>query len=357
MKKVLMLLVPFVLGVVLAISCNPGNGIPNDVEEDIQKEDQKENSEKEPVNENTPNTPADNQNNETGKEPEESEILSCVSGEILEDGVCKKILTEDIPGCASYSKTECIAPESQYELRDGELIYIPIDIEHCTSTDSDKNCVSCESGYVLENGVCKVREVEKAVVCSSDQVLENGVCVAENSGNTTSSGTQPASSTGCPSGYAYNSKDNTCSLAPAGTYAIGGKNPAIRCPSGYYSSRSGSISCTKGPSFCAHVDSKTGKCLSCASGYLYSDGRCVEAPAGTYSPGGTVTKGIPCESNTYSEGKASACTPCPDGEVSSEGSSSCVKKPDNCKTYDPSNERCLSCHVGHELKDGLCISN
>lgn len=176
-------------------------------------------------------------------------------------------------------------------------------------------------------------------------------------------GTYKANSTTCkpcPAGkYSSSTNATSCSICEAGKYSGVGASGCYSCSSGYYSSAgasscsacptgqwavAGSKSCTSclttGVATC---DSRTGKALSCQTGYdllnsacskpavtaascvagqYFNGASCVSCDAGKYSAAGASTCSA-CSAGTYSAAGASSCSACSAGTYAVAGSSSC----------------------------------
>ena len=170
----------------------------------------------------------------------------------------------------------------------------------------------------------------------------------------------------CPAGkYSNSTNATTCSICEAGTYSGVGATSCYPCSNGYYSSAgasscsacptgqwavAGSKSCTSclttGVATC---DSRTGKALSCQTGYDLLNSACskpavtaASCVAGQYFNGASC---VSCDAGKYSAAGSSTCSACSAGTYSVAGSSSCSAC--SAGTYSAaSSSTCLTCSTG-----------
>ncbi|MBP3615950.1 MAG: hypothetical protein J6J27_03485 [Alphaproteobacteria bacterium] len=174
----------------------------------------------------------------------------------------------------------------------------------------------------------------------------------------------PASVTCRPGTYKANS--TTCTPCPAGKYSSStDATSCSACPTGQWAV-AGSKSCTSclttGVATC---DSKTGKVLSCQTGYNLLNGACskpavtaascvagqyfngtscVSCAAGKYSSAGASSCSA-CSAGTYSVAGSSTCSACSAGTYSAAGASSCSAC--SAGTYSVAgSSSCLTCPTG-----------
>lgn len=77
----------------------------------------------------------------------------CIPGYVLEGFQCVKYPQD--PNCLQSSSTQCSLCKTGYKLLNGKCIFLP---QYCQDVNINGNCISCISGYVLNNGLCQVSD-------------------------------------------------------------------------------------------------------------------------------------------------------------------------------------------------------
>jgi hypothetical protein len=93
---------------------------------------------------------------------------------------------------------------------------------------------------------------------------------------------------------------------------------------------------------CNTIDTTTGACLSCWSGYFLLSGACV---LGNTSPS-TAQQTIDPYCASWANG---LCSQCANGFYFSGNEGKCKQQDPLCKTFDLSSGNCLSCYSGYTL--------
>ena len=155
----------------------------------------------------------------------------------------------------------------------------------------------------------------------------------------------------CPYEYVNGDWEGRCFLCLGGYGADRSFDPhrCFTCPSGTYSGKGRCLDCPAATYNPISGASNVSQCLNCPAGYFTVDtganrsSLCVTCPIGTYALKGTC---IGCPAGTYGTTAGAVfvdvgCTPCPFGQYSRVGATSCTSCPPGSsggpyvQTYDP----------------------
>jgi len=199
-----------------------------------------------------------------------------------------------------------------------------------------KECVLCQTGFVLKNNVC-VHE------CGSGFVNLSGKCAP------------------CPGRCAVCSHPSTCQVCD-NNYFIVNVRCEPHCPPGFIEVNG---RCSRCESKC--LKCKNNRCLVCENGYLLNNGKCVQVcPKGTFENSGNC---INCSKNCLQCVSASTCTVCQNGFSLHNGScvehcpngtvqvtGKCLPCEKNCNKCNPLNTKeCTQCAKDLFLHNGVCV--
>jgi len=205
-------------------------------------------------------------------------------------------------------------------------------------------CLSCITGYYLQNGVCYsisgcslYSYITGCINCISGFLLQGDLCVKDLCQQYSSSGVCQT----CLSGYVL--RNNTCFnyTSNCQSYQLNQTTNVgcLQCFSGYQLIDG---LCYKLPDNCVSMNSSTYQCLQCAAGFTqFTDSICYRI--------------IPNCSNQI----GAICRSCANGFYLSFDSSSCVLIVPiyQCQNQDYANNRCIQCNSGFTLTSNYtCIA-
>ena len=142
-------------------------------------------------------------------------------------------------------------------------------VDHCSSCSSSVDCLGCLSPYLLQLSTC-------VSSCDSGFYLYNGTCYLT-----------------CPSGTFTLTASYSCQLCVSPCLTCSNSSACLTCVNGFYLEGTSCLStcssttvfanatsqiCESCPNPCVTcqvVNSTAVKCLSCTTGYLYSNGSCL----------------------------------------------------------------------------------
>jgi len=262
--------------------------------------------------------------------------LSCYWGFALWGSTCVEFVSIN-PYCLSFSGLNCTACQSGYVINNGVCTFAN---PNCASYDIIGSCLNCSQGY-LSGPLCLV----PSDCLNTDQ---SGNCIA------------------CPNNYTpYGSGCvSLSSLYPFCTTFVNSK--CTGCNYGYYLN---GVSCVFANNFCATFDLK-GNCLSCNQGYILSGALCVVISTICKTSNATANICTSCQSGFFLSGKncvarvtldpfcmtfgSSLCTDCVTGYYLKNDT--CIYPSYNCGTTNTSTGKCLSCHPQYFLLNQQCYA-
>ena len=238
---------------------------------------------------------------------------ACAFGKYSSYGASSCTNSSYSSNCANISKTEnkCYKCNSGYYLNGNGCSECPIG-SYCSdgvnrtvcaggkynTTVKQTSCLNCPSGYYCQNGAkyaCASGTYSTGSASSCTNSSHSANCVTLNQTN--------GLCTNCNSGYYLN--NGSCAICPAGYYCVNnskavcpdgkynasqGNTTCANCPAGYYCKNGVRNACASGTystgsasscanssngANCATINSTTGACSKCNSGYKISGNGCV----------------------------------------------------------------------------------
>lgn len=286
--------------------------------------------------------------------------VSCYTGYNLVNGACVLAPVQQVSdvGCASWNwnKQICLQCSNNWVFN-ANKVCVPVS-DQCNTFDSTGACLSCYTGYNLNNGNCVLAPTQSVsdvgcatwnwnkqlcLQCSNNWVFNaNKVCVP------VSDQCNTFDSTGaCLSCYVgYNLNNGKCTLAPVQQVSDVGcaswnwnKQVCLQCSNNWVFNAN--KVCVPVSDQCNTFDSN-GNCLSCYVGYNLNNGKCVLAPVQQVSDVGCAT---------WNWNKQT-CLQCSNNWVFNSNNV-CAPVSDQCNTFDKTGA-CLSCYKGYTLSNGKC---
>lgn len=244
------------------------------------------------------------------------------------NGVCTAVSDK----CNTWDKLTgvCLSCYAGYDLANGSCTYSPSN----TANPTDSGC------QTWENGVCKA--------CSTNWVFNaKGVCTP------VSDLCKTFDSTGnCLTCYiGYDLSNGSCIFSPSNNAkpTDGGcanwdwKNAVcIACSTNWVFNANGI--CVTVNDQCRTSD-KTGACTGCYKGYDLQNGTCVFSTSNTAHVSDAGCKTWDWTNNT--------CLTCSQRWVLLNGK--CVEVSTQCQDYNSSTGACVSCYLGYDLVNGSCV--
>lgn len=193
----------------------------------------------------------------------DSGCLNCIYGE--------KIISGSIAYSAGQYPTNLTFSDSVGILQVVEslLEHSICQVDHCSSCSSSVDCLGCLSPYLLQLSTC-------VSTCDSGFYLYNSTCYLN-----------------CPSGTFTLTASYSCQLCVSPCLTCSNSSACLTCVNGFYleginclntcssttlfANTTSQIceSCPNPCVTCQVINSTAVKCLSCATGYLYSNGSCL----------------------------------------------------------------------------------
>jgi hypothetical protein len=231
-------------------------------------------------------------------------------------------------------------------------------VSNCLSCSDVDVCLSCESGFYLEGGLCKGCNYS-CRTCRGAGPYACLTCVAPLIH--TQEGSCPRT---CPPWFAEDAdcklcssqckscvNSQECSICKEDLYELkqqGALSCLPECPGSYFVQQRACMTCSSSCKSCSGPT--TADCLECAQEYALIGGRCAQCPVNAYFDG---LECLACESSCKTCSSPGACVSCPqDKTLSSEGlciSSSCPTGSYLGDTGCVECPRCESCE-----SEGLC---
>jgi uncharacterized repeat protein (TIGR02543 family) len=212
-------------------------------------------------------------------------IRDCGAGYTLYNGKCLKCSGNYVFSTITGKCEPLTCPVNQSAVN-GKCVSCP---SNCSTCNSTTNCLTCKSGYQLQNGKCVASGCSVAN-CKTCVTNNNKACFTCNSGYQLQNG-QCIKDTTCPDGYGLiNGKCQKCNVSGCAR-CNGNLN---RCDSCQRYTGLNNGTCTKcSVSNCSDCYGNYKVCTLCKDGYKLENGKCVStAPVAKYC----VCK---CNTGTY----------------------------------------------------------
>jgi hypothetical protein len=241
------------------------------------------------------------------------------------------------------------APEGYYITESAQPLPFPCPIGTYSTGLENTECIDCENGRY--NGL-------------------SGQNTCEIAPNGTFAGVGASGPTNCQPGYYQpNEESSFCLICAAGRFSGAGADRCDPCPAGTYNSADGMalcLLCATG-TYTAAADANT-FCTDAAPGYYqeatgqaeevecplgtynenYGQPFCSDCPVGTYTPTTASTECVPCSLGTYAPDSRSAdCLNCTAGSIAAgEGQSFCSACPAGSYAANDGDSACVLCEIG-----------
>jgi hypothetical protein len=280
----------------------------------------------------------------------------CARGNQLSNGACVSSLTTvtttttststtiTIPFCAAQSGLICTQCLFGYQISNNQCVVVLIANCHTPDQARPGNCLTCNSGFTLNNGACVQTQAPSTPFCQSYNLL-TGLCV-----ECISMYTLSASLCVATSSFTSSSSSTSTSTSYGGSVIIsGGSNRDPNCAK--YNNGSICAQCSNryyygSSSLCVPVNplcnnyNSNGACLSCYPGYSLAGSNCI------------VSKQTDPFCKSYSQG--GVCVQCYTGYYYNQVQSFCQGLNPLCKTSNLVDGTCLTCYPGYSLNAGYC---
>ncbi len=313
----------------------------------------------------------------------------CNGGFQLVNGVCNRVnqittITTSttttssitIPFCASQSGPTCNQCVPNYQLSNNQCILIVVLPPNCQMQDPSRPgfCLTCNSGFTNNNGVCVQSQspstpfcqsynllTGRCIACIDQYILSSGICVPNPSSNSNSNSnfnsnsnsntnTNFNSNSGSTSTSTTSTSTSNSNSGSGGAIVIANRDPNCAkyngtvcslCSNRYYFGPTSF--CIPVNPLCNTYNSANGACLTCYPGYSISGIACIVSARQS-------------DPNCKSFSAGGPCTSCYNGFYLSQTQLLCMPLSPLCKTSNLTNGFCLSCFPGYSVNAaGSCV--
>ena len=284
-----------------------------------------------------------------------SNCYKCAEGYKKVDNICRKGCQENCASCDEPC-TICEDGYYKYELGCQKCKY------GCKTCISHNKCESCNEGYGIVAGNCKIMCPDHCIscdipcsLCESGFYFSEGRCLKCKDECLTCNEADLCLS--CKNGYEL--KNQICTKGCIEN-CFQCENPCLLCKYGYILTNG---YCAKCPVGCDSCSTDMSQCFSCSEGYKYENFLCkkkcnpncqsCDDPCTQCDPGFLSLQGqcLPCLSPCFScIGNLDRCSSCISG-FQLDDFSCTASCPEHCKTCD---DPCTICDEGYILYKGVC---